>query len=142
VSQIEVYLAPGGDFQQTDNGDLLLAVDDGDDVTATIQRLQRLLTTGARLVGPDGTPISTPGDIFHPDYGASEPELVDQAVTPAFVAQLQARSLNALLRDPTVAQSPIPTVSVTSNGDNTVVVQVDCIAATGQPLSFSLALAF
>ena len=139
MSQIEVYLAPGGDFQQADNGDLVLAVDNGSDVTATVQRLQRLLTTGARLVGPDGTPISTPGDIFHPDYGASEPELVDQSITPAFVGQLQSRILNALLRDPTVAQSPIPTITVASDG-NAVVVQVDATAATGQPLSFSLTL--
>lgn len=138
MSATEIWLAPGGDFIQTDNGDLLLAVDDADSAPATIQRICRLLTTNARIVDPAGNPISTPGDLFHPDYGASEPALVDQPVTQAFIADLQARILKGLSMDPTIVQNPAPQVVVTLVNTSTVSVQITAKTVQGQTVQFSL----
>ncbi len=133
AGNVEIWLEPGGDFIQTENGDLLLAIDTANSADASRQRIQRLLLTNPRLVADDGTPVSTPDDLFNPDYGAGLPALVDQPITTAFLAQLQARILNALGNDPTIAQSPSPVVNVTQNG-GTVNVSLVATTVTGLPV--------
>lgn len=118
VGSTEIWLTPGGDFIQMENGDVLLAQDTPFTSDATIQRIQRLLTTNARLLSENGTPLSTPGDLFNPNYGASLPALVDQPVTAAFLANLQARIISALLTDPTIAAIPAPNVTVSQIDPN------------------------
>lgn len=138
MGAVEVWLSPNGDFVQTANGDLLLAYDTPTSADATIQRLIRLLTTNARIMGSNGQPISTPGDLFHPGYGASEPAEVGQPITRAFVASLQARILNGLLSDPTIVPVPAPTVVVTQANSATVQVAITATTVTGQSVSFKL----
>jgi len=138
MSATEIFLAPGGDFMQADNGDFILAVDTSQSAIATIQRLTRLLTTNARLTDSAGNPVSSPGDLFHPDYGASEPALVDQNVTQTFIADLQARILNALAKDPTIVQNPAPVVTVTLVNTSTVRVQITAQTVQGNTVSFVL----
>lgn len=130
---VEVWLDANGDFVQTDNGDLLLAYDTPTEATATMQRIIRLLTTTPRGTDASGASIA-PGDLFNPDYGAGEPALVDQPITPAFVATLRARILNALMKDPTIAQFPQPSVTVTPIDTATVQVGITATTVSGSPI--------
>lgn len=133
MGNVEVWLDANGDFVQTENGDLQLAVDTPYEATATMQRIGRLLTTSPRSTDASGAPIA-PGDIFNPTYGAGEPQLVDQPITASFMAALQARILNGLLSDPTIAQVPTPTVVVTQVGTTTVQVSIIAKTVTGAPV--------
>ena len=130
IGSTEIWLTPGGDFVQQENGDLLLAQDTAFTSDATIQRIQRLLLTNARLVSENGTPISAPGDLFNPNYGASLPALVDQPVTQAFINQLQARIQSALTTDPTISQNPAPSVSVSQTDPGTGQVSTTSVFVT------------
>ncbi|MDE2102101.1 MAG: hypothetical protein KGL39_32950 [Patescibacteria group bacterium] len=132
MPSVEVWLLPEGDFVIQANNDLLLAYDTSDVSDATTQRIMRLLLTNPRLVGSDGRPISTPDDLFNPDYGAGLPALVDQPVTTAFLANLQARILSALLSDPTIAPTPTPVVTVNLVGSAQVSVSIKANTITGQ----------
>ena len=138
MSNVEIWLEANGDFIQTDNGDLKLATDTPYSSDATTQRLTRLLMTNPRLIDAAGNPISTPGDLFYPNYGAGEPALVDQPVTPAFVQALQSRIINALLKDPTVSPNPRPTVTVNQLNSSTVQVAIAVTTVTGQQVTFVL----
>lgn len=130
---VEVYLAAGGDFELQANGDLVLAIDSGGSVTATEQRLYRLLTTNPRRFNDAGQPVSIPDDVFNPTYGAGLPALVGQPITAALIAQVKATILNALLNDPSISANPAPTVPVAPYGTSMLIVgPITCMAVSGQ----------
>jgi hypothetical protein len=131
---VEIWLEPGGDFVQTDNGDLLLAINTPQSADATNQRLTRLLSTNPRLIGDNGRPISAPDDLFNEDWGAGEPAMIDQPMTPAFVAGLQARVMAAVLSDPTIAPTPAPQIDVSQISDTTAGDFITATTIDGSPV--------
>lgn len=130
----ELWLEPGGDFIQAENGDLLLAQDTAQTADATRQRIQRLLLTNPRLLDDAGRIISTPDDLFSPDWGAGLPALVDQPVTAAFISALQARIVSAVLSDPGIVANPAPSVTVTQQDTATVIVGISAQTVSGQTM--------
>lgn len=132
---VEVWLDAGGDFILDATGDLLLADNsDPNNPVATTQRIQRMLSTVSRQLDVDGTPQTTPGDIFNPDYGVGEPALVDGNIDDNYVARLTALIEQGLANDPTIAPIPPPTVSVTYTS-NSLTVLIECTDITGQTVT-------
>lgn len=130
-----------GDFEIDATGDVVLVQDVQNSPLATQQRLYRLLMTNPRLFDGSGNPISSGDDLFAPDWGAGVRALTGQMITDAFTTDIQTHVLDALASDPGVAQDPAPAVTVTSVGNNTVLVSVTCTAVTGEIVtlpSFSL----
>jgi hypothetical protein len=82
--------------------------------------------------------LTNPGDyIFHPDYGAGLPALVGSNATAGQVAAI---IRNQLRLEPSVAQTPAPTITVTPiiNGLAVVVNYVSLPDRQPVPLSFSV----
>jgi hypothetical protein len=126
VGAVELWLEPGGDLVRTPNGDIQLAIDSSTSVDATTQRLYRLLDTIAMDVA-NGV---APGDLFNPTWGASEPLVVDQMITPALIPNLTARIRSGLLSDPSVASVNSLDVVVVNN--QVVLNSADLTAVNGQ----------
>jgi hypothetical protein len=137
---VEAYLDYGTDLALQANGDLLLAVDNANLTTATVQRIMRLLNTNPALYNDAGIYISAPEDVFNPTYGAGLPAEIGQMITPAFTADIQARIVNALNYDPSIAAHPDPVVTVTQPNISTILVSIQCTAVNGAPLAINLQL--
>lgn len=137
---VEVSLPAGGDFSLQPNGDLVLVIDVPNVVEATKQRIIRLILTNPRLQLADGQ-FTNPDDICNVNYGSGARALVGQPITDALERTLQARVFKGLSDDPTIASSPLPTVSVERTGTYTISVSVTCYAVTGEVIVIpSLAL--
>lgn len=132
IGSIEVSLEPGGDFELTPQGDLLLVVDTLDTSPATIQRLQRLIYTNPTVRDYSGNPIGRADDLFHPAWGAGAPAAVGSPITPRLLFDLQSQIQKALAADPYIATNPPPVVNVLNLGDNFVQINVTVSTVTGQ----------
>lgn len=112
MGAVEVDLPWGGDFTLTANGDLLLAYDTLDGSAASIQRLSRMALNNPLRLDATGTPISSPDDIFHVDWGSGVRsrvgELYGDDLANAVVTDIRGQ----LARDSYIAQSPPPIVEV------------------------------
>ncbi len=115
----------GGDWQLDPvTADLLLVVDAPGNLTATTQRLTRLLFTTPRSFDlGTNQPLGAPDDICNPDYGAGLPSLVGELPTQA-VQSLQRNLSAAIVSDPYVATSPTPIVTVTNDKSGYLIVVV------------------
>jgi hypothetical protein len=134
IGNVEVYLTNGGyggDFILADNGDLLLAEDTVLDPEATLQRVMRLILTNAKIIDADGTPISEADDIFNDWYGSSIRALIGQMITPALLAGIKARILQALTTDPGLVQSPAPSISVVAGPNASIIISGSVTLVTG-----------
>lgn len=127
-----LYLEYGGDFVLSPQGGLLLAVDTPTEATSTIQRIQRLLFTNPRIRDAYGNIIARGDSIFYPDYGAGVPSLVDATMTKALLTQLQATILNQITKDPGIARTPTPVISITSDGIANLTISVTVTTVSGQ----------
>jgi hypothetical protein len=135
AGSVEIAISNGGwngDFALTANGDLQLAIDTPATPAATVQRLVRAIQTTPRLTDAAGNPIARPDDCFNCTYGSGVRALVNQPITPALIAGLQARIIAALLADPSIAPNPPPVVNVGQTGTFTVSISVTCFAVSGE----------
>ena len=127
LSDIDHYF--GQDIAVTPSGDI--AVSSNHD--RTVQRVIRRLLTA---------PTSTTGSGYswQPEYGAGLPQKVGQENVD--VGAVRASVLSQLLIEPTVARTPIPTVSVsTAAGTGTITIDVNYTDLSGAPQSFGFDLA-
>jgi hypothetical protein len=134
----------GADFAITYNGDLALVQDTLQDPAATRQQLERLVLTSPTLQDVDGLAIGRPDNLFDGSYGAGMPVAVGEPITPALLHGIEARILQGIAQMPSVAQSPLPVVTVTQGSppyQNAVFVTIECQTVSGQTVTVpSLAL--
>lgn len=132
----EIFCEYGSDFAILPNGDLQLAQNTTDSTDATTQRIIRLVMTSPRLF-INGQYVTFPDDLFNPDWGSGQPQLVGKPISviiPALTAQIN----KALANDPTIAPYPAPTVTITQANNNTVNVSIQCTAVNGNPVAVSI----
>jgi hypothetical protein len=134
---VELKKPYDGDLELTPNGDLALLQDTFENAPATEQRVEHAAFTSPTPLNADGVAIGRPDDLFHPDYGAGLPQFLGEPFTPALVARIQAQMLMALARDPNVAQSPSPSVSVIELASGEIEVLTTCTDLLGQTRVFS-----
>jgi hypothetical protein len=102
----DLYHVYGNDLQVSATGDLLLASGN----TLSQQRILRRLYTNPQTA-------NAPGDyVFSPTYGAGVGKYVGST---ASTQQIQSVIQGQMLREESVAQSPVPTVSVTATNTGT-----------------------
>jgi hypothetical protein len=125
----DFYLDMGDDLQFTASGDFLAVTDAPGDPALTHQRIGRRFFTNPKEVDGSGN-VTAPADyIFHPNYGAGLPRLIDANTGPQSSEIIQMRMQSQALAESTIAQNPTPTATVTVNGN-----EVSCLT-TFTPLS-------
>lgn len=120
----DLYQYYGQDLSVNQAGDLLLA----DGVILSQQRILR------RLLTPPGAYI------FEPTYGAGLPSYIGVALSPAVKKQLIGLITSQMYLETSVAQTPPPVVSLTSQSNSLFVgIQyTDANTNTVQVLSFTV----
>lgn len=137
MPNVEFWLEPGGDFEQLPNGDIRLAYDDDTHSDATRQRIVRTLLTNPRIV-VNGLAVSSPDDIFAPDFGAGLPALVGQSI-PFVISQATAR-INEWISDLASLQPGTLEIDIEQQGIATVLISISCDTKTGSQMKTTFPL--
>ncbi len=118
----------GEDLGVTATGDIAVVSNHN----RTVQRVIRRLLTAPTSQSGSGYP-------WQPEYGAGLPQKIGESIDPG---QVQAVVLSQLLIEPTVARTPLPTVTVSvTQGTGVVVLNVLYTDLSGTPQSFGFDLA-
>jgi hypothetical protein len=108
---IEVALPYGGDFSLDATGDLLLVEDGNGAYPALQQRIIQMLLTSPQIKDSNGNPIpGSADDMFNPTAGAGLRRAVGNVENNALLAEIEARMIEGLSKEPDVAPYPAPQI--------------------------------
>jgi hypothetical protein len=122
-----LFLEWSGDLILTHNGSLALTMG----WTEVRQRILRRILTNAQTILPDGT--ATISDyIFDINYGANARQLVGEPFSTSLLTKLQQIITDGVMQDQAVATDALPTITVTQQNVNTLIVFVAVTLQNGQ----------
>lgn len=105
----EVKLDYGSDFELDATGDLVLVEDGNGEYPALQQRIIQMLLTAPQMKDASGNPVAgSADDMFNPTAGAGLRRAIGNVENDALIAQIEARIIEGLSKEPDVAPYPAP----------------------------------
>lgn len=132
IGRVDLLKSYGGGLSLTATGDLAIVQDSFTSPAATIQRIEHLIQTNPRIKDASGNFVTTPDDLFNPDWGGGSGTIVGEMVTDSLTHDIASRLQSALASDPYIAISPAPSISVTNVGGGFIQIDVSCSTISGQ----------